>query len=98
MPVLVLLDELCFSKPKTKVLRCLGQRHRNYALTKGVRFDAVNRDSGALFFTKDKIFIVQQGLADLPKAPLFRKDSLRPEGDVAQATEGGRLAKPSGFD
>ena len=92
MPVLVLLDEQSFLKPQTKVLRCLGKRHRNYALAKGIRFDAVRRDSGALFFTKDKAFIVQQGLSDLPKAPLFRKDSLRPEGDVAQATEGGRLA------
>ena len=83
MPVLVLLDEQSFLEPKNGVLRGLGQRHLNNALTKGVRFDAVNRDSGALFFTKDKIFIVQQGLADLPKTPLFRKDSLRPEGDVA---------------
>ena len=54
------------------MLRCLGQRHLYYALTKGVRTDAVRLDSGALFFTKDKTFIVQQGLPDLPKAPLLR--------------------------
>ena len=33
------------------VLRCPGKRHLNYALTKGVRTDAVSLDSGALPFT-----------------------------------------------
>ena len=37
------------------------------------------------------------GLARPAKGSPFGKDSLRPEGDVAQATEGGPLAKPSGF-
>ena len=67
MPVLVLLDEQSFLEPKNGVLRGLGQRHLNNALTKGVRFDAVNRDSGALLFTQDKTFIVQQELPDLPR-------------------------------
>ena len=68
MSVLVLLDELSFSKPKKKVLRCLGRRHLNYALTKGVRTDAVSLDSGALLFTQDKTLSVQQGFPDLPMA------------------------------
>ena len=70
VPVLVLLDELGFSKPETEVLRCLGQRHLNNALTEGARTDAVSLDSGALFFAQDKTFFVQQGLPDLPMAPL----------------------------
>ena len=76
VPVLVLLDELGFSKPETEVLRCLGQRHLNYALPKRTRIDAVCLDSGALFFAQDKTFFVQQGLPDLPKA--------RPLGELAR--------------
>ena len=67
MPVLVLLDEQSFLEPKNGVLRCLGQRHLNNALTEGARTDAVSRDSGALLFTQDKTFIVQQELPDLPR-------------------------------
>jgi len=52
------------------VLRCLGQRHLYYALPKRFRIDAVRLDSGALFFTQNKTFIVQQGFPDLPMAPL----------------------------
>ena len=76
VPVLVLLDELGFSKPETEVLRCLGQRHLNNALTEGARTDAVSLDSGALFFAQDKTFFVQQGLPDLPMA--------RPLGELAR--------------
>ena len=83
VPVLVLLDELGFSKPETEVLRCLGAQHRYEFSLVERSLDAVCLDSGALFFAQDKTFFVQQGLPDLPKAPLFRKDSLRPEGDVA---------------
>ena len=77
MPVLVRLDELSFSKPKTKVLRYQGKRHLYRALTKGVRLDVVSQDSGALLFTKNKTFIVQQGLPDLPMAPLLGELALR---------------------
>ena len=77
MPVLVLLDELSFLELETEVLRCLGQRHLSYALTKGVRLDAVGLDSGALFFAQDKTSGVQQGLPDLPMAPLIGELALR---------------------
>ena len=77
MPVLVLLDESSFSKTKKKVLCYLGQRHLSYALTKGVCTDAVSLDSGALLFAKNKTFIVQQGLPDLPMAPLLGELALR---------------------
>ena len=92
VPVLVLLDEQSFLEPKNKVLRCLGAQHLYERPWLERSIDAVCLSSGALLFAKDKTSGVQQGLPDLPKAPLFRKDSLRPEGDVAQATEGGRLA------
>ena len=58
MSVLVLLDELSFSKPKKKVLRCLGKRHLYCALNKSVRTDTVSLDNGALFFAQDKTFSV----------------------------------------
>ena len=77
VPVLVLLDELSFSKLETEVLRCLGQRHLNNALTKGIRSDVVSLDSGALFFAQDKTSGVQQGLPDLPMAPLIGELALR---------------------
>ena len=70
MSVLVLLDEQSFLEPKNKVLRCLGKRHLNNALTKGIRTDVVSLDSGALLFMRDTTLIVQQGSPDLPKAPL----------------------------
>ena len=85
MPGLAVLDELSFLEPKNEVLRCLGQRHRNNALTKGIRSDAVRLDSGALFFTKDKTFIVQQGLPDLPMAP--------PLGELASERETERVRR-----
>ena len=72
VPVLAVLDEQSFLEPKNGVLRCLGQRHLSYALTKGACFDVVCLDSGALLFTQNKTSIVQQGLPDLPMAPLFR--------------------------
>ena len=50
MSVLVLLDELSFSKTKTEVLRYQDKQHLYYALTKGIRADAVSLDSGALYF------------------------------------------------
>ena len=53
------------------MLRYQGKQHLDYALTKGVRLDAVSLGSGALFFAQDKTLIVQQGLPDLPMAPLL---------------------------
>ena len=76
MPVLVLLDELGFSKPETEVLRCLGAQHRYEFSLVERSLDAVCLDSGALFFAQDKTFFVQQGLPDLPKA--------RPLGELAR--------------
>ena len=70
VPVLVLLDELGFSKPETEVLRCLGAQHRYEFSLVERSLDAVCLDSGALFFAQDKTFFVQQGLPDLPMAPL----------------------------
>ena len=67
MSVLVLLDELSFSKPKTEVLRYQDKQHLYYALTKGIRIDAVRRDSGALLFMLSITLGVQQGLHDLPR-------------------------------
>ena len=72
VPVLVLLDELGFSKPETEVLRCLGIRHRYEFSLVERSSDAVALGSGALFFAQDKTFFVQQGLPDLPMAPLLR--------------------------
>ena len=71
VPVLVLLDELSFSEPKTEVLRCLGAQHLYEISLVERSLDAVCLDSGALFFAQDKTFIVQQGLPDLPMAPLL---------------------------
>ena len=76
VPVLVLLDELGFSKPETEVLRCLGAQHRYEFSLVERSLDAVCLDSGALFFAQDKTFFVQQGLPDLPKA--------RPLGELAR--------------
>ena len=45
---------LKFYLAQTIVLRCLGQRHLNYALPKRSRTDAVRLDSGALPFTGSK--------------------------------------------
>ena len=67
VPVLVLLDELSFSKPKTEVLRCLGAQHLYEISLVERSSDAVALGSGALFFTKDKTFSVQQGSPDLPR-------------------------------
>ena len=72
MPVLAVLDEQSFSKPETEVLRCLGAQHRYEFSLVERSLDVVGLGSGALFFTQDKTFIVQQGLPDLPKAPLLR--------------------------
>ena len=58
VPVLVLLDELGFSKPETEVLRCLGAQHRYEFSLVERSLDAVCLDSGALYFAKDKTFIV----------------------------------------
>ena len=76
MPVLVLLDELGFSKPETEVLRCLGAQHLYEISLVERSLDAVCLDSGALLFAQDKTFFVQQGSPDLPKA--------RPLGELAR--------------
>ena len=76
MPVLVLLDELGFSKPETEVLRCLGAQHLYEISLVERSLDAVCLDSGALFFAQDKTSGVQQRLPDLPKA--------RPLGELAR--------------
>ena len=70
MPVLVLLDEQSFSKPKKKALRCLVCQHLYERPWLERSIDAVCLSSGALLFAKDKTSGIQQGLPDLPKAPL----------------------------
>ena len=76
MPVLVLLDELGFSKPETEVLRCLGEQHRYEFSLVERSLDVVALGSGALLFTQDKTSGVQQRLPDLPMA--------RPLGELAR--------------
>ena len=52
---------LKFYLSQTVVLRCLGKRHLYYALTKGVRTDAVRLDSGALSFWASRNFVHPAG-------------------------------------
>ena len=72
VPVLVLLDEQSFLKPEKEVLRCLGAQHRYEFSLVERSLDVVALGSGALLFTQDKTSGVQQGLPDLPMAPLLR--------------------------
>ena len=71
-PVLAVLDEQSFLEPKNEVLRCLGRQHLcEFSLVER-RIDVVCLSSGARLFMRDTTLIVQQGLPDLPKAPLHR--------------------------
>ena len=62
------------------------------------RYDAVcGFVSQSICFKVRLCFVQPLSLALLDSSP-FGKDSLRPEGDVALATEGGWLAAPLGVD
>ena len=53
VPVLVLLDELGFSKPETEVLRCLGQRHLYESSLVERSLDAAANEDKARCFAPD---------------------------------------------